>query len=94
MCEFDTEVDFSRCYCLGTVGPWGLYEQHISSDIVLAVMQYHTTTHNKTWLRTVAWPIVSGVADFWASRVTYNTSTMKYDIRMVMGPDEFAWPVK
>lgn len=47
---------------------------------------------NKTWLAAVGWPLVSGVADFYASRATPNADG-SYSINQVMGPDEYHYPV-
>ncbi|HVF85894.1 MAG TPA: hypothetical protein VM821_07910, partial [Abditibacteriaceae bacterium] len=63
-------------------------ERHITADVGWAHWQYWLWTHDKTWLRTRGWPVISGVADFWASRAQKNAKTGKYDILQVMGPDE------
>lgn len=75
------------------VGPWGSFEQHISSDVSLAAWQYWKATNDSAFLSTSLSPLILGVADFWESRVTLNTSEGHYHIYNVMGPDEYAWPV-
>jgi trehalose/maltose hydrolase-like predicted phosphorylase len=65
----------------------GLYEQHITADIVLAQWQYYEATGDLTWLKTRGWPVISGAARFWASRATPTTGG-GYEIRHVTGPDE------
>jgi trehalose/maltose hydrolase-like predicted phosphorylase len=66
----------------------GIYEQHISSDVALAVWQYWITTGDRNWLRTKGFPILQGVADFWASRVAHNADG-SYSINGVTPPDEY-----
>jgi len=41
------------------------------------------------WLQSSGWPLASGIAEFWASRVVYNDTTNTYDIDDVQPPDEF-----
>ncbi len=65
----------------------GIYEQHISSDIALAQWQYFEATGDKKWLAQRGWPVLSGVATFWASRAVPG-SDHTYDIDGVTGPDE------
>jgi trehalose/maltose hydrolase-like predicted phosphorylase len=67
----------------------GKLEVHISSDIVLAVQQYYRLTHDTHWLRSVGWPIVAGVADFWVSRVTIDASDGSAHIRDVQVRADF-----
>jgi trehalose/maltose hydrolase-like predicted phosphorylase len=65
----------------------GLYEQHITADIALAQWQYYLATGNRTWLAQRGWPVLSGAAAFWASRVS-PTSDGGFVIDGVTGPDE------
>jgi protein-glucosylgalactosylhydroxylysine glucosidase len=70
----------------------GLREQHISADIALAVWQYWLVTLDVAWLRSVAYPILSGVADFFVSRVTLNQTDdghLVAHIYDVIPPDEY-----
>lgn len=77
----------------GKIGPWGEYEQHISGDIALAVRQYYYASGDKDWLRSRGFPLVKGIADFYAKRAVPNNESGRYDINIVMGPDEYAYPV-
>jgi trehalose/maltose hydrolase-like predicted phosphorylase len=65
----------------------GLYEQHITADIALAQWQYYEATGDRNWLKTRGWPVISGAAQFWASRAT-RLAGGGYEIRHVTGPDE------
>jgi len=70
-----------------SVNSEGLYEQHITADIVLAQWQYFLATGDMMWLRTRGWPVISQAATFWASRVTPGPNG-SYHILHVTGPDE------
>ena len=70
--------------------PEGVYEQHISGDIAIATMQYFYATKDKNWLVKFGFPLISSIAEFWASRVVYNESEQMYDIYNVIPPDEDA----
>jgi len=37
--------------------------------------------------------VAYGIAEFWASRVTWNVSADQYQLLNIMGPDEYNWPV-
>lgn len=77
-----TEVQTSHGVC----GPWCKYEQHISADIAFAVRQYFYQTGDTQWLREVGYPLVKGIADFYAARV--EPAEHGYSLNKVMGPDE------
>ncbi len=64
----------------------GLYEQHIVADVALAQWQYYLATGNLEWLRTKGWPVLSGAAEFWASRAKAGAGG--FHITHVTGPDE------
>ncbi len=70
-----------------SVNSEGLYEQHITADIALAQWQYYVATGDRAWLGTQGWPVLSGAAAFWASRVT-PAGRGTYHINNVTGPDE------
>jgi trehalose/maltose hydrolase-like predicted phosphorylase len=66
----------------------GKYEVHVSSDIALAMWQYWLATGDRSWLAQRAWPVVSGIADFWVSRAHPNPDGTQ-SIDGVIGPDEY-----
>ena len=131
-CLTGTEVQNSN----GKIGPWGEYEQHISGDIALAARQYFYASGDKDWLSSRGFPLVKGIADFYAKRAVVSNVSGRYDsefggwrgrdrsgeivpeksshasilahaaprlpcslppptplVNLVMGPDEYAWPV-
>ncbi|MFI1964946.1 discoidin domain-containing protein [Streptomyces pathocidini] len=64
-------------------------QNHLQSDIALAVWQYYEATGDTAWLRTRGWPILKGIAEFWAGRVTAHADG-SYSIDDVAGPDEYS----
>jgi protein-glucosylgalactosylhydroxylysine glucosidase len=67
----------------------GPFEHHITACVGLAAWNYYCITQDKEWLRDKGWPILSGTADFWASRVERN-GPGHYDILNVVAADEWA----
>ena len=64
------------------------YEDHLENDIALAQWQYYEATGDKDWLRRYGYPVLRGIAEFWASRVTQGVDG-EYHIDGVTGPDEY-----
>jgi trehalose/maltose hydrolase-like predicted phosphorylase len=65
----------------------GLYEQHIVADIALAQWQYYLASGDKEWLSSRGWPVISGAAEFWASRAKRGKDGA-FHLDHVTGPDE------
>jgi trehalose/maltose hydrolase-like predicted phosphorylase len=68
--------------------PHCITQIHLQGDIALSVWQYYLATGNVGWLRD-HWPILQGIAQFWAGRVTANKDG-SYSINNVAGPDEYS----
>ncbi|MFJ1768081.1 glycosyl hydrolase family 65 protein [Amycolatopsis sp. NPDC088138] len=68
--------------------PDGKQEIHINSDIALAQWQYYEATGDKAWLRDKAWPVLQGIADYWATRAVPGPAG-GYVINDVKGADEY-----
>ncbi|MBW4477442.1 MAG: beta-phosphoglucomutase [Tolypothrix brevis GSE-NOS-MK-07-07A] len=64
-------------------------EIHISADIAYAVWYYWQATGDDKWMEEYGAEIILDTAIFWASRVEYNTKDEKYEIRGVIGADEY-----
>ncbi len=64
----------------------GEYEHHISGDVAFAMRQYWDLTQDSDWLTSRAYPVVRGIAKFWASRVSFENG--EYVINGVVPPDE------
>lgn len=67
----------------------GKLEIHVNADIALAVHQYWLATGDRRWLATRGWPILQGIATYYASRATKRADG-SYSIRNVIPPDEYA----
>jgi trehalose/maltose hydrolase-like predicted phosphorylase len=61
---------------------------HLQGDIALATWQYYLATGDTAWLRD-HWPILRGVAEFWASKAKPNGDGT-WSIDNVAGPDEYS----
>ena len=59
------------------------HEDHVSADVALAFVQYVHATGDERFLREQAWPVLDGVADWIASRVTRTDGT--FELRHSMG---------
>ncbi|MFD6530046.1 discoidin domain-containing protein [Streptomyces sp. NPDC060184] len=69
--------------------PHCLTQNHLQGDVALAVWQYWLATGDRTWLAERGWPLLSGIADFWASRATPNADG-SWSVVNVAGPDEYS----
>ncbi|WP_328719626.1 discoidin domain-containing protein [Streptomyces sp. NBC_00247] len=69
--------------------PHCLTQNHLQGDVALAVWQYWLATGDRAWLAERGWPLLSGIADFWASRATANPDG-SWSIVNVAGPDEYS----
>ena len=67
----------------------GKLEHHITADIAYAFYHYYNATHDEKFFRDYGYEIMFETARFWASRVEYNKKKKKYEIKHVIGPDEF-----
>lgn len=64
-------------------------EIHISADIAYAVWQYWQATGDDIWLRDYGAEIILDTAIFWVSRVEWNDKQERYELRGVIGADEY-----
>ena len=64
------------------------FQHHVMADIAFAFRSHLAATHDLEWLKTVGCDVAWNTAKFWESRVKFNETTKRYDIRNVMGPDE------
>ncbi|MCG6135618.1 MAG: beta-phosphoglucomutase [Nostoc sp. LLA-1] len=65
------------------------HEIHISADIAYAVWYYWEATGDDEWMRDYGAEIILDTAVFWASRVEFNSQQDRYEIRGVIGADEY-----
>ena len=66
----------------------GERELHVNADIAIAQWQYWLATHDRAWLRSDGWPVIRNIAEFWASRATYDATRQRYDITHVTSVEE------
>jgi trehalose/maltose hydrolase-like predicted phosphorylase len=66
----------------------GEREIHVNADIAIAQWQYWLATHDRQWLREDGWPVIRNIAEFWASRATYNAEKQRYEIVHVTSVEE------
>ena len=58
----------------------GEREIHVNADAALAQWQYWLATRDREWLKNYGWPVIRNVADFWASRASWNGEKGRYEI--------------
>jgi trehalose/maltose hydrolase-like predicted phosphorylase len=63
-------------------------ERHVTAAVGWAAWQYYLATQDKKWLAERGWPVLSAVADYWASRAKKDPADGKYHVKGVTGPDE------
>jgi len=64
-------------------------EHHIASDIVYGIYLYHQHTGDDDFMVRYGSEMVFETARFWASRVVYDETSGSYEIKLVIGPNEF-----
>ena len=67
----------------------GDMEHHIVSDVAYGVYGYFNVTGDVDFMCKAGLEIMFETARFWASRAIYNKRTKKFEIKNVIGPDEF-----
>lgn len=64
-------------------------QRHVSLAIAYNVWLYVHTTNDTEFLSQYGLEMLLEIAHFWSSKAVKNATTGRYDIRNVMGPDEF-----
>jgi kojibiose phosphorylase len=64
-------------------------EHHITADIAFGVYKYYVATEDEKFMKEHGYEILIETAKFWESRVVYNKKHNYFEIRNVIGPDEF-----
>jgi len=67
----------------------GDLQQHISADVAYAVWQYWQVTGDDEFFADYGVEMLLETAAFWESRVEYNAQRGRYEIKDVIGPDEY-----
>lgn len=64
-------------------------ELHITTDVAYAIWQYWQATGDDAWMRCCGAEIILDTAVFWGTRVEWNGRLERYELRDVIGPDEY-----
>jgi trehalose/maltose hydrolase-like predicted phosphorylase len=64
-------------------------QRHVGSAIAYNVWQYFQVTHDVEFLQVYGAELLLEIARFWSSMARFNAERGRYEIRGVMGPDEF-----
>ncbi len=64
-------------------------QRHVGSAIAYNVWQYFQVTHDVEFLQSYGAELVLYIARFWSSIASFDDERRRYEIRGVMGPDEF-----
>ncbi len=64
-------------------------QRHVSSAIAYNVWQYYQVTADLRFLSLFGAEMMVEIARFWASIASYNQALDRYEIKGVMGPDEY-----
>jgi trehalose/maltose hydrolase-like predicted phosphorylase len=64
-------------------------QRHVGSAIAYNVWQYFQVTHDVEFLQLYGAELILDIARFWSSIASFNDERRRYEIRGVMGPDEF-----
>lgn len=67
----------------------GIIEQHISADIAFAVYQYEKVSGDTEFMEHCGYEMVFETANFWSTRLEWNEDRKTYEIRNILGPDEY-----
>ena len=78
----DGDGELVRIWC-------GDRELHINTDVAYAVWQYWQATGDDDWMRDYGAELVLDTAVYWGSRVEWNAQQEQYEIREVIGTDEY-----
>lgn len=64
-------------------------QRHINAAIPYNVWQYFQATNDMDFLTSYGAEIILNTAYFWSSIAEFNSKTDRYEIRQIMGPDEY-----
>jgi len=64
-------------------------QRHVGSAIAYNVWQYFQVTHDTEFLQFYGAELILEIARFWSSMAIFNDERGRYEIRGVMGPDEY-----
>lgn len=79
-----TDGEATPTWCLT-----GLMEYHITADVAFAVYYYYMITGDSDFMDKCGYEMIFETAAFWDSRLEWIDENDRYEIRHVIGPDEY-----
>ena len=64
-------------------------QRHVNAAIVVSIWQYYEATGDLEFLRFFGGEMILEIARFWASVATFDPALGRYEIKGVIGPDEY-----
>lgn len=64
-------------------------QRHVSLAVAYNVWVYYHLANDREFMQKYGIQMLLDIARFWVSKAEYNSTTKRYDIKKVMGPDEF-----
>ncbi|WP_242928245.1 glycoside hydrolase family 65 protein [Pontibacter vulgaris] len=64
-------------------------QRHINAAVAYNVWQYYQATEDREFLTYIGAELILEIALFWSSIAAYNAEKDRYEIRNVVGPDEY-----
>ena len=64
-------------------------QRHVGSAVAYNAWQYFQVTHDLEFMHAYAAELILEIAYFWSSMASFNDQRQRYEIRGVVGPDEF-----
>lgn len=65
------------------------FEHHVTADVAYGVHYYYEVTHDLDFMLRCGCEILFETAKFWFSRLEYDPQRDRFEIRGVIGPDEY-----
>jgi len=84
---FDIDTDYPRSQ--RWVPDNSYLQRHVGSAIAHNVWQYFQVTHDVEFLQSYGAELILDIARFWSSIASFDDERGRYEIRGVIGPDEF-----
>lgn len=67
----------------------GFIEQHITADVIYGLNLYFNLTGDIDFMEKYGFEMIAQTSVFWSSRAEYNEQLDRYEIKEVVGPDEY-----
>ena len=67
----------------------GIKEHHVTADIIYGLWEYYQVTGDEEFMEQCGYEMLIETAMFWVSRAVFVPEQDRYEIRDVIGPDEY-----